>query len=221
MKKLITRFAVYFTGLFLLSIAIAFAIKSQSGVSPVSSVPYVFSQITGLSVGTMTFLVYLLYVVLQIIILKKDFPKKYYLQFLFSSVFGAFTDFSLYLIRNLPMPNYFVQLIYLGISIILMAISVFLIITADIVPNAPDGLCVAISRKKNMEFSAVKIRFDITCVIVSGTIALLAFGNLSQLREGTILSAVFVGRTIGIIETRYRDRLKILIGDVNLDEEAV
>ena len=49
--KLAARAAVYCVGLLVLSFGIALAVNSNLGVSPVSSLPYVVSQILNISLG--------------------------------------------------------------------------------------------------------------------------------------------------------------------------
>ena len=197
-------------GLFALAIGIALSIRSNLGVSPITSIPSVFSLISGKSVGTITFIFYSVCVALQIIILRKDYKLKDLLQIAFSSIFGVFTDASLYLFRNLTPGNYLGQIFLLLLSLVIISIGLFLILTADIIVNAPEGLCVAISKKWNIEFAKVKSSFDIICVIISLTIYLTMFGNLGQIREGTIIAALSIGRITGFIMNRYSGRLKKL-----------
>lgn len=210
MKKFTIRFLLYIVGLFALAIGIALSIRSNLGVSPITSIPSVFSLISGKSVGTITFIFYSVCVALQIIILRKDYKLKDLLQIAFSSIFGVFTDASLYLFRNLTPGNYLGQIFLLLLSLVIISIGLFLILTADIIVNAPEGLCVAISKKWNIEFAKVKSSFDIICVIISLTIYLTMFGNLGQIREGTIIAALSIGRITGFIMNRYSGRLKKL-----------
>ncbi|MBU5428117.1 hypothetical protein KQI41_17120 [Tissierella pigra] len=208
MKKFIIRFSLYIVGLFTLAIGIALSLRSNLGVSPVTSIPSVFSQISGKSVGTTTFLFYSICVVLQIIILKKDYKLKDLLQVGFSSVFGVFTDIALYLFQGLSVTNYLGKILLLVLSLVVVSIGLFLILTSDIVINAPEGLCIAISKKWNVAFSKVKSSFDIFCVILSLGVSLLVFGNLGQIREGTIIAALSIGRITGFIMNRYSKKLK-------------
>lgn len=209
-KKFVIRFILYILGLFLLSFGIALSIKSNTGVSPVSSVPLVYSQITGLTMGTVTFIVYLGFIALQIIILRKDFKAKDLLQIAFSSVFGLFVDLSLFLLRNLVPPNYLGQLATMASSLIVMPIGVFLLIVTDIVVNAPEGICLAICKRWNLEFSKVKVSFDIILVTISAISAMIFLGNLSQLREGTVVAAIWIGKGVGILQRRFSDKVKKL-----------
>ena len=54
--------------MFILAIGLTLNTKANLGVSPIISVPYSISQITGLNFGDLTFVVYAIFVVVQIII---------------------------------------------------------------------------------------------------------------------------------------------------------
>lgn len=51
MKHLKTRIPMYFIGLFVMTIGIALSVKSNLGVSPVSSIPYTMTCVWGIEMG--------------------------------------------------------------------------------------------------------------------------------------------------------------------------
>ena len=68
MNKKGIRFLVYIIGMFVLALGLTLNTKANLGVSPIISVPYSISQITGYNFGDLTFVVYTLFVVVQIMI---------------------------------------------------------------------------------------------------------------------------------------------------------
>lgn len=75
MSKRTRRFIVYAIGMLVLALGLTLNTKADLGVSPIISVPYSISQITGYNFGDLTFVVYALFVVVQIVIhlnLKKN-----------------------------------------------------------------------------------------------------------------------------------------------------
>ena len=60
-------------GLIIMAFGVAFSIKAGLGTSPISSVPYVTSEISGLSVGTTTIIMNFIFVLMQIAILRKQY----------------------------------------------------------------------------------------------------------------------------------------------------
>jgi uncharacterized membrane protein YczE len=206
----VKRFLVYILGLIVLAFGIAFSIRSGLGVSPVSSVPYTLSRITGLTVGLTTTAFYAACVLLQLVILRKDFKVRYLLQLFFAYAFGLFTDMSLFLTRTLVVDAYPLRLLLLAISLILIGFGVYTVVLTDVVMNAPDGLVKAISNHWHLEFSRVKSTFDILCVSTSVILSLVFLGSITGLREGTVIAALSIGRIIGFISRRYRTRIVAL-----------
>ena len=93
-RKFILRIVVYIIGLFFLALGVAFSINSGLGVSPVNSLPYVISLITGVEIGTMVIIVFSFYILVQILVLRKDFKWINLTQIIFSTIFGYFTNFT-------------------------------------------------------------------------------------------------------------------------------
>lgn len=57
-KSFLIRLLIYILGLLILALGVAFSINSNLGVSPVSSLPYVISQITGIEMGKCVIFIY-------------------------------------------------------------------------------------------------------------------------------------------------------------------
>ena len=89
-----TRLIVYLLGLFIMTLGISMSVKSDLGVSPVSSIPYTITCITGLEMGKATIVFHIALVALQIVILRGAFQIKNLLQVVVGVVFGYFTTFS-------------------------------------------------------------------------------------------------------------------------------
>ena len=79
-------------GMVLINFGIAYSIQASLGTSPVSSLPYVFSQFTSLTVGNWTVIVHTTALLLQILILRKDFNPINLGQLLLAVIFGFITD---------------------------------------------------------------------------------------------------------------------------------
>ena len=75
-ENLAIRLGAYFLGLFLMTLGVSMSVKSNLGVSPVSSIPYTITCITGLEMGKATIVFHVFLVALQILILRKAFRKK-------------------------------------------------------------------------------------------------------------------------------------------------
>lgn len=197
--KHIIRILLYLAGLFFLAIGVVLAIKSDLGVSPVSAIPLSLSIITGMTLGTVTTMVFGFYVLMQIIILRRDFKFKNLLQVFFGGVFGVFVEFAQSLFDWIAPTNYIMQLILIGLSVLVVAIGVVLVVTMDIVPAAPEGLMLAVCEKRGIPFNKMKVWFDSGSVVVATFLALMFLDNISFIREGTIISAISIGIVVGIL----------------------
>ena len=67
------RIAIYICGIFLLALGGVLAIKSNLGASPVSSLPLSISKVTSISLGRAAAILFIIYVGIQILILRRDF----------------------------------------------------------------------------------------------------------------------------------------------------
>ena len=211
MKNLKIRLPMYFIGLFIMTIGISLSVKSDLGVSPVSSIPYTITCVWGIEMGKATILFHCALVVIQIIILRRSFKIKNLLQVAVGIVFGYFTTFCNYCVSFLPSTdNLIIRLIMTLASAVLVALGIFLYVPADIMPLAGEGTMQAVSDITGVEFSKVKIAFDVTMVAISLTVCLIAIHSMGSVGVGTIISSVLVGLILGFITKllgKYRDRL--------------
>ena len=102
MKNMKVRIPMYFVGLFIMTIGIALSVKSNLGVSPVSSIPYTMTCVWGIEMGKATIIFHAALVVIQILILRRNFKWINLLQVVVGIVFGYFTTFCNYLATFIP-----------------------------------------------------------------------------------------------------------------------
>ena len=60
-------------GLCIMAFGVAFSIRADLGTSPISSVPYVVSLISPITVGTATIVMHMIFILLQILLLRRQF----------------------------------------------------------------------------------------------------------------------------------------------------
>lgn len=211
MKNLKIRLPMYFIGLFIMTVGIAFSVRSDLGVSPVSSPPYTLTVVWNVEMGMATFLFHVALVLLQILLLRRKYKPKNLLQLAVGVVFGLFTTFCNGLVMMIPMPDILpFRIIMLAVSIVIVAIGIFLYVPADIMPLAGEGTMLAISQVTGFKFSNVKIGFDVSVSVISLVICLITVHNPGSVGIGTVVSAVLPGATLGVITRVFgekRDRL--------------
>ena len=67
------RYLLLCAGLAIMAFGVAFSIKASLGTSPISSVPYVVSLFAPLTVGTATIVMHCVFILLQILILRRQY----------------------------------------------------------------------------------------------------------------------------------------------------
>ena len=192
------RLGIYCVGLLVLAFGITLAVNSNLGVSPVSSLPYVISQILQVSLGTCTIIVYTLYIFVQMALNGKKFQPALLLQLVFSTVFGYFVDGAKYILGDFQLPTYFGQLAMLGASIVLISFSLVLYIDVQVAPMPAEALVTCLAEKLGKPFPKIKTLFDCASVVVGATLCALFLDKLVGIREGTIITAMLVGRLTGV-----------------------
>lgn len=202
--KIMIRYFILVAGLFFMGLGVDLITKSNLGTSPISSVSYVLSMIFPLTFGETTFLVSFLFILIQILILKKEFPKEQYLQVLVGPIFGFFIDFGMNVFSFINSTFYSEKIILLLIGCIILSMGIYLEVSANVIINPGEGLVKTIANKTKKEFGTIKVMFDCTLVLSAVVISLFAFRNIYGLGEGTVISAVLVGYITKIISNIFK-----------------
>lgn len=212
--NLIKRILTYLVGLLLIALGINFAKMASLGISPVSAVPRALEVIFGLSLGTMVIVVYIVLVLAQLIVLRKDFKPVNILGVPVALVFGSMVDlvgidpnaFG-HLLANFPRPqSYPIKLVYLIASILIIGVGVYIYLKPKLVPMPAEGLAAAISQKSGKAFGDCKTLVDLSLIGLALILQLIFLGGLKSftgdvvvVREGTFLSALCVGQVVKTI----------------------
>jgi uncharacterized protein len=192
-QKEMKQYIILIIGLLVMGIGIAMVTQAELGTTPIASIPYVLSLIFPLTIGQFTIFLTVLFVLVQVIILRKDFPKFQYLQLLIGLVLGYFIDLGM-LIFSYYHPSFYIEkLILLVVGCVMIALGVILQLAANTILNPADGIIKVISMKYERNFGRLKIAFDSFQVIIAALISFWAFGDIQGIREGTIMSAFLVG----------------------------
>ncbi len=210
----VKRIITYLIGLFVMALGVSVSKASQLGVSPVNSIPSVVSDILKIDMGICTTAVFIGFILVQFIILRKDFKPVFLLQVLCSTVFGVFVSVSNLLI-SVFLPaciSYPMQLFYIVISMILVALGILLYIQANILSLPGEGVMQAISQKTGIALSTAKIIFDWSVVIIAAVLSLVCLRTLSGVREGTIIAAFGVGLCLKVLNHFFQKPLERFLG---------
>lgn len=209
--KTFNRYAIYLISLFIISLGASLSIKADLGTSPLICLPYVCSLITKLTVGEVMFGFTVLYIVIQVVLLRGDFEKRQYLQLVVGTIFSFFVDFSLMLVDFINPVGYISQFLLLLFSCLVVAFGVLLEIQTEVVYLPADGVIVAIAQVLKKEFPKVKPFVDTSMVIIAAVLSVVFLGYLAGVREGTIISAVIIGPIVKVLKNHFDKYICMLI----------
>ncbi len=192
MNKL-KRYLLFLVGLFVNALGVSLITKASLGTSPISSIPYVLSLNFPLTLGNFTILFSLLLIVLQLIILRKDFKPEHILQIPVSIAFGYFIDLTMYLFFWVNPQNYLVKVFALLVGCLVLGFGVYLEVLADVVMLPGESFVRAVVQTWSTNFGTTKIIFDSSMTILAGLLSFFFSGKLRGVREGTVIAALLVG----------------------------
>lgn len=210
----IKRVFSYVFGLYLITLGVAFSIKSGLGSAPVSSIPYAMDLIWLVNIGVATFIFHAILVVIEWALLRGDFNRKHFLQVFVGVLFGVFTSFSVSLMAFVPSAdNLIVAFVMIALSILLIALGLFFYVPTNLIPLSVEGVTQAVAIVSNRPFSKIKVYID-CCIVMTALILSYGFmGELGSVGIGTILGALFIGTTVKYI---HKINLHLTGRDVDL-----
>lgn len=198
MQKTTKRFLLFFIGINLLAVGIILNTRSDLGVAAFTSFFYALSKITGISLGTSSIIVYFVLILLQFLLLRRiGFP--ILLQIPFSVVFGMVTDFYDHLIPESEF-SFAGRLLLLAAAIWLTSVGVYLYTSSHLIMTPVEGIAQTIADRWNLKFSLVKNCFDFSMLLLTVLVCLLLKLPVFGIGIGTVISALLLGRIIGIYE---------------------
>lgn len=189
------RLLIYLIGVVTVSLGIVLCKKCGLGISPISSIPFVLEKIVPLSFGTLTMLFHLVNICLQLLLMRKLFDARIYMQIPLAFLFGWVIDLLQKCIR-FNEELLFNQIAALVFSVFFTALGMLCMLSMNLIQNPPDGTVRLISQNQKKELGQIKIRYDVVCVIISILIGLVFLKSITGFGIATIVSAVFVGKTL-------------------------
>ena len=203
------RLGLYFLGILILGFGIVLNTKTGLGVAAINSVPFGISEMTNLSLGMATTILYIIFVGVQLLIYQKlDF--KVLLQIPFSYFMGYVLDFYNNLL-NFTVTSLPVALVLLAIAILATALGAYVVVTLDLIPNPADGMVKALSQVIDKEFGKTKLLFDCGMMFVTIITTYCLAGKIIGIGIGTILSAGFIGQIIVIYNRYFTKHLTLIV----------
>ena len=192
MEKL-KRYLIFLVGLFVNSLGVSLITKANLGTSPISSIPYVLSLNFPFTLGNFTIFFSIFLIVLQLIILRKNFKLEHILQIPVSIIFGYFIDLTMILFSWVNPEAYIMKIVYLLIGCLILGVGVYMEVLADVVMLPGESFVRAIVLTWKTNFGITKICFDVSMSVIAAVLSFIFAGRLAGVREGTVIAALLVG----------------------------
>jgi uncharacterized membrane protein YczE len=186
------RLPIYLAGMVILCFGIVLNTKTGLGVAAINSVPYSVSRMSGLTLGTCTFILYVIFIAAQLII-KRGFSLKVVLQLPMALLVGRLVDFFDNLLA-FTAQSYLEGFLLLAAAILLTGLGVTLSVGMELVPNAADGMVDTLAQLAGWPFGKMKYTFDISMMCLTCILSLVFAHHVIGIGIGTVFSALLLGR---------------------------
>lgn len=200
MKNILKRYIVATLGLVLVALGVALSLKSNLGTAPISCPPAMLNlRWSGISVGTFTWLMHLVFILFQMALLRRRFKWSYLMQLPAALVFGYLCDAAIWACDALTVSSYAARIGLCLATVVLTAAGLRLEMIASAWMLAGDMTIVVLGKVGRWRVSTVKVVFDIVMVVAAVAFAWICFhradgdGVSAVVREGTLILALLTG----------------------------
>lgn len=201
--EMLRRYVVFGISLLVIALGISLITRSDLGTSPITSVPYVASLNTPVSLGVYFFLFTLVLIALQMLLLGKkgimERKTELVMQFPVAFFLSVFTDLAMWLTSCYEPHVYYLKIISLVLGCGVLALGICLEVIADVTMISAEYTIQFATLRFKKEFGTIKVCFDITLVVLAVLCSWWLSGRIEGVREGTIIAALITGPFVRFI----------------------
>ena len=209
--ELIKRYIFLLAGLFVNGLGVSFITKAGLGTSPITSIPYTLSLGFTPTVGMFTLVFNIFLVILQVILLRRNFQLQNLLQLPIIALFSFFIDLTMSLLGFMQPETYAMKVVSLIVGCLILGFGVFMEMVANVAMLPGEATVRAVSDVFSTDFGKTKIAFDSSMTIIAAILSFIMFKHLDGVREGTIVAAILVGFIARLFKKYIGGIEKILI----------
>ena len=209
--ELIKRYIFLLVGLFVNGLGVSFITKAGLGTSPITSIPYTLSLGFTPTVGMFTLVFNIFLVILQVLLLRRNFQLQNLLQLPIIALFSFFIDLTMSLLGFMQPETYAMKVVSLIVGCLILGFGVFMEMVANVAMLPGEATVRAVSDVFSTDFGKTKIAFDSSMTIIAAILSFIMFKHLDGVREGTIVAAILVGFIARLFKKYIGGIEKILI----------
>lgn len=191
--ELIKRYIFLLAGLFASGLGVSFITKTGLGTSPITSIPYTLSLGFTPTVGMFTLVFNIFLIILQVILLRRNFQLQNLLQLPIIALFSFFIDLTMSLLGFMQPETYAMKVVSLIVGCLILGFGVFMEMVANVAMLPGEATVRAVSDVFSTDFGKTKIAFDSSMTVIAAILSFIMFRHLDGVREGTIVAAILVG----------------------------
>lgn len=196
----------------LMTLGVALCVRSNLGSSVISSIPFVLSlagpdsHVPDWSIGGYTILMNFIFVLLQILILRRKFEPIQLFQLAIGFIFGWLIDMNMWITGFLECKTLVSQALVQLAGCTVMGIGIAFEIRCGSVTMPGEGISIAVSQVSHLPFPKAKIIIDTTLVILAIAGCYFFFGEWkwNVIGPGTLFAMVYVGLIVKCITPHIR-----------------
>ena len=207
----IKRYIFLLAGLFVNGLGVSFITKAGLGTSPITSIPYTLSLGFTPTVGMFTLVFNIFLVILQVILLRRNFQLQSLLQLPIIALFSFFIDLTMSLLGFMQPETYAMKVVSLIVGCLILGFGVFMEMVANVAMLPGEATVRAVSDVFSTDFGKTKIAFDSSMTVIAAILSFIMFKHLDGVREGTIVAAILVGFIARLFKKYIGGIEKILI----------
>lgn len=209
--ELIKRYIFLLAGLFASGLGVSFITKTGLGTSPITSIPYTLSLGFTPTVGMFTLVFNIFLIILQVILLRRNFQLQSLLQLPIIALFSFFIDLTMSLLGFMQPETYAMKVVSLIVGCLILGFGVFMEMVANVAMLPGEATVRAVSDVFSTDFGKTKIAFDSSMTVIAAILSFIMFKHLDGVREGTIVAAILVGFIARLFKKYIGGIEKILI----------
>lgn len=209
--ELIKRYIFLLVGLFVNGLGVSFITKAGLGTSPITSIPYTLSLSFTPTVGMFTLVFNIFLIILQVILLRRNFQLQNLLQLPIIALFSFFIDLTMSLLGFMQPETYAMKVVSLIVGCLILGFGVFMEMVANVAMLPGEATVRAVSDVFSTDFGKTKIAFDSSMTVIAAILSFIMFKHLDGVREGTIVAAILVGFIARLFKKYIGGIEKILI----------
>ena len=213
------RVLFYLIGQIILATGLTLSTKVNLGVSPILSIAYCASVITGRAIGDTSLIVYIICIIAEIVLhARQDMQpeqrkKVFILDLLQLPLSLVFTRVMNLFARFIPTPSgtLFLRIPLLILAIVCVGVGAAMTLDMRLIANPADGIVQVISDVSGLKLGLTKNIVDISCVILTAIASFILTHRIIGIHVGTLLAMFGTGRVIAVFNRIMEKHVKWLM----------